>query len=127
MVKIWRTKKQINKINPKMGFWRAKQGLSKHGLKRPKLVSNLGESLKTYGRRRREEEEEEEEEKKRKRRSSKKVWELTLIMNSMRFGMDLWFCMIIILTKPRVLLRFHLIPKIMESKVGKTLNSARRS
>ena len=65
---------------------------------------------------------EEEEEKK---RSSKKVWKLTLIMNSMRFGMDLWFCMIIILPKPRVLLGFHLNPKIMESKVGKTLDSTR--
>ena len=30
--------------------------------------------------------------------------------------------MIIILPKPRVLLGFHLIPKIMESKVGKTPN-----
>ena len=29
--------------------------------------------------------------------------------------------MIIILPKPRVLLGFHLNPKIMESKVGKTL------
>ena len=56
------------KLNPKMGFWRAKHGLSKHGLKRPKLVSNLGESSKNVwekerrrgrGRRRREEEEEE--------------------------------------------------------------------
>ena len=55
------------------------------------------------------------------------VWKLTLVMNSMRFGMDLWVCMMINLLKPRVLLGFHLIPKIMESKVGKTLNSTRRS
>ena len=55
------------------------------------------------------------------------LWKLTLVMNSMRFGMDLWVCMIINLPKPRVLLGFHLIPKIMESKVGKTLNSTRRS
>ena len=34
--------------------------------------------------------------------------------------MDLWVCMMIILLKPRVLLGFHLSPKIMESKVGKT-------
>ena len=47
-----------------------------------------------------------------------KVWKLTLIMNSMRFDMDIWFCMIIILPKPRVLLGFHLNPKIMEIKVG---------
>ena len=48
-------------------------------------------------------------------------------MNSMRFGMDLLVCMMINLLKPRVFLGFHLIPKIMESKVGKTLNSTRRS
>ena len=48
----------------------------------------------------REEEEEEEEKKKMKGRSSSKankVWKLTLIMDSMRFGMDLWFCMVILL------------------------------
>ena len=78
-------------------------------------------------------EEEEEEEKRKKEESSQGmelwifVWKLTLIMNSMRFGMDLWVCMMINLLKPRVLLGFHLIPKIMESKVGKTLNSTRRS
>ena len=74
------------------------------------------------------------EEKKRRREIKQKgmellifVWKLTLVMNSMRFGMDLWVCMMIYLLKPRVLLGFHLIPKIMESKVGKTLNSTRRS
>ena len=46
-------------------------------------------------------------------------------MDSMRFGMDLWVCMMIILLKPRVLLGFHLNLKIMESKVGKTLDSTR--
>ena len=55
------------------------------------------------------------------------VWKLTLVMNSMRFGMDLWVCMMINFLKPRVFLGFHLIPKIMESKVGKTLNSTWRS
>ena len=30
------------------------------------------------------------------------VWKPTLIMDSMRFGMDLWVCMMIILLKPRV-------------------------
>ena len=55
------------------------------------------------------------------------VWKPTLIMNSMRFGMYLWVCMLINLLKPRVLLGFHLNPKIMESKVDKTLNSTRRS
>ena len=41
--------------------------------------------------------------------------------------MDLWFSMIIILPKPRVLLGFHPNPIIMESKVDKTLNSIRSS
>ena len=66
--------------------------------------------------------------KRKKRRSSKPrygtlnfVWKPTLIMDSMRFGMDLWVCMMIILLKPRVLLGFHLNPKIMESKVEKNL------
>ena len=56
-----------------------------------------------------------EKKRKRKRRrrgeeesQAKKVLKLTLIMDSMRFGMDLWFCMIIILPKPRVLLGFIL-------------------
>ena len=53
------------------------------------------------------------------------VWKLTFLMNSMRFGMDLWVCMMITLLKPRVLLGFHLNPKIMESKLGKTLNRTR--
>ena len=48
------------------------------------------------------------------------VWKLTLIMNSIRFGMDPWICMMINLLKPRILLGFHLNPKIMESEVGKT-------
>ena len=34
--------------------------------------------------------------------------------------------MIIILPKPRVFLGFHLNPKIMESKVGKTPNGIRK-
>ena len=78
--------------------------------------------------RRREEEEEEEKKKRREEESqAKKVWRLTLIMDSMRFGMDLWFCMIIILPKPRVFLGFHPNPIIMESKEDKTLNSTRSS
>ena len=74
--------------------------------------------------RRRGEEEEEEEEEKKKRRGGVqegfKGMEPTLIMDSMRFGMDLWVCMMINFLKPRVLLDFHLNPKIMENKVGKT-------
>ena len=70
----------------------------------------------------REEEKREEEEEEEKGSSSQdqKGMEPTLIMDSMRFGMDLWVCMMINLLKPRVLLEFHLNPKIMESKVGKT-------
>ena len=40
-----------------------------------------------------------------------KGMEPTLIMDSMRFGMDLWVCMMINLLKPRVLLEFHPNPK----------------
>ena len=78
------------------------------------------------GRRRRRGRGREEEE---KRRSSRKI---------QRYGtLDFWYgttkleygslvCMIIILPKPRVLLGFHLNPKLMESKVSKTLNSTIR-
>ena len=48
------------------------------------------------------------------------VWKPTLIMDSMRFDLYLWVCMMIIFLKPRVLLGFHLKPKIKESRVGKT-------
>ena len=99
-------------------------------VKRPKLVS-FGRG---GNRREREGRAKEEEEKRKKESQAKKVWnfgflvwKLTLMMNSMRFGMYLWVCMMIILLKPRVLLGFHLIPKIMEGKVGKTLISTRRS
>ena len=60
------------KLNPKMGFWRAKHGLSKHGLKKTKIGLQFGESSKNVwekkkrrgrGRRRREEEEEETKQK----------------------------------------------------------------
>ena len=76
-------------------------------------------------------EEEEEEEKKMRRRGKRREVQV----RPKRYGtLDFWYgttkleyeslvCMIIILPKPRVLLGFHLNPKIMESKVGKTLNS----
>ena len=54
---------QLEKANPKMGFWRAKQGLSKTWDLKAKLVSNLGESLKQMG-----EGEEKRKRKKKKRR-----------------------------------------------------------
>ena len=47
-------------------------------------------------------------------------------MELLNLSMDLWFCIIIIFPKPRVFLGFHPNSKIMESKVGKTLNSTIR-
>ena len=55
------------------------------------------------------------------------VWKLTLIMNPMRFGMDLWLCRSIIFSKLGVLLGLHLNLKIMESKVGKKPHMAHDS
>ena len=75
----------------------------------------------------------EKERKKKKRRrgrgdqAKKKVWKLTLIMNPMRLGMDLWFCRIIIFPKHGVLLGFHFNPKMIASKVGKTPYGTRSS
>ena len=66
-----------------------------------------------------------EEEKRKKESQAKKVWKLTLIMNTMRFGMDIWFCRIIIFPKLGVLLGFHFNPKFMSSKVGKTPHGTR--
>ena len=83
--------------------------------KRPNW-SHLGRTGWDKERRR---EEKEEEEKRKKESQAKKVWKLTLIMNPMRFGMDIWFCRIIIFPKLGVLLGLHLNPKIMESMVGK--------
>ena len=61
------------------------------------------------------------------KQSSIKVWKLTLFMNPMRFGMDPWFCRIIIFPKLGVLLGFHLNPKMIASKVGKTPYDTRSS
>ena len=78
------------------------------------------EEKKTVGReeRKREEEEEEEEEEKKKRR--REVQARLKRYGTTKFDYGSLVCMIIILPKPRVLLGFHLNPKIMESKVGKT-------
>ena len=116
-----------------MGLWRAKQGLSKIWDLKTKIGLILGRRTNRMGEENGRREEEEEEEGGAKIKQAKVwnfgflVWKLTLIMNSMSFGMDLWVCMMIVLLKPRVLLGFNLIPKIMESKVGKTLNTTRRS
>ena len=66
--------------------------------------------------RKREEEEEEEEKKKRRREVQARLKRY----GTTKFDYGSLVCMIIILPKPRVLLGFHLNPKIMESKVGKT-------
>ena len=69
--------------------------------------------------RRREEEEEEEEEEEGGIKANK-VWKLTLFMNPMRLSMNFHALMVILLPKSRVLLGFHLNPKMIASKVGKT-------
>ena len=63
----------------------------------------------------------------RRRSQSKqaKVWKLTLFMNPMRFGMDPWFCKIIIFPKLGVFLGFQLTQRFMSSKVGKTPHGTR--
>ena len=49
--------------------------------------------------------------------------ELTLGMNSSMDHME--FVWLLVVSKPRVLLGFHPNPKIMEIRVGKTLNGTR--
>ena len=66
---------------------------------------------------------EKKKKRKRKRRRSsskaKKVWKLTLIMDSMRFGVDLWFSMVILLPQTYGLLGFHPNQICVEIRVGK--------
>ena len=68
-----------------MGFiWKAKQGLSKHGILKTKFGLKLGEPV---------EKKEGEKKRKRKRRwrsqdQANKVWKLTLIMDSKRLCMN---------------------------------------
>ena len=94
----------------------AKHGLNKPIWIRPKLVSfggrpNRREREGRGKERRRGRGRGREEEAKPKRYETTKIEYGSLV------------CRIIILPKPRVLLGFHPNPKIMESKVGKTLNS----
>ena len=63
---------------------------TKIGLHFGRAQKRMGEGERKMKRKRRRKEEE-------VKPRSKKVWKLTLIMDSMRFGMDLWFCMVIIL------------------------------
>ena len=82
MAKSYGLKKQISKLNPKMGFiWRAKHGLRKSGFLKDQIGLIWGRT--GWGEERRREEEEEEEKKRRSGDQAKKVWKL----NS---SMDLW-------------------------------------
>ena len=101
----------------------AKQGLNKIWILKDQLGLICEGRKEPVEREGREEEEEEEEEEKKKEGSSQDqakrgmelgflVWKLTLFMNPMRFGMDPWFCRIIIFPKLGVLLGFHINPKI---------------
>ena len=75
------------KINPKMCFWRAKQGLRKTWDLKTKLVS----FVRRANREGREEKKKREKKRKRKRkkmeepRSSKKVWNFIFCMDHMEF------------------------------------------
>ena len=103
----------------------AKQGLTKSRFK-DQIGLKLERTCREEKGEKREEEEEEEEGEEIKPRKLK-VWNLTLIMNPMRFGMNIWFCRIIIFPKLGVLLGFHLNPKMIASKVGKTPYDTRSS
>ena len=76
-----------------------------------------GEKKKKRKRKRRREE--------KKRGEESKVWNFGFLYGTTKFDYGSLVCMIIILPKPRVLLGFHLNPKFMESKVGKTLYDTR--
>ena len=87
-----------------MGFWKAKQGLSKTW----DLKTKIGLILEGRTKREGGKEEKRKRKKKKRRREGGRssqgmelwvfVWKLTLIMDSMRFGMDFWVCMMIILS-----------------------------
>ena len=100
-----------------MDFYLAKHGLSKTWDLRPK-IGLISRRKKTVGREERKREEEEEEGEKKKRRRD--VQARLKRYGTTKFDYVSLVCMIIILPKPRVLLGFHLNPKIMESKVCKT-------
>ena len=91
-------------IRENMGFWKAKQGLSKTWDLKTKIGLILGRRTKREGGK---EEKRKRKKKKRRREEGRSsqgmelwilVWKLTLIMDSMRFGMDFWVCMMIILS-----------------------------
>ena len=71
-------------------------------------------------------EEEKEEEKKKRREEEGEKFKQDQRYGTTKLEYGSLVCMIIILPKPRVFLGFHLNPIIMESMVGKTLNSTRK-
>ena len=85
MVKHGGTFLQIMKLNPKMGFWEAKHGLSKHGFK-DHIWSQIGGACR-----------EEEKRKKKKRRkegeeinpSKPKVWNFGFLVGKLTLIMEL--------------------------------------
>ena len=88
--------------------------LTKHGIRANGLPFFRDQIVERERGEEKREEEEEEEEKKRRSQDQAKRYGTT------KFDYGYLGCMIIILPKPRVLQGFHLNPKIMESKVGKT-------
>ena len=96
--------------------------LTKHGI-RANGLSFLRDQTIERERGEKKREEEEEEEKKKRRRGEAKIKKR---YGTTKFEYGSLVCMIIILPKPRVLLGFHPNPIIMESMVGKTLNSTRK-
>ena len=109
MEEKWGSKIQISKLTQKWVF---------DGQTRPKKICILKTNLVSNGRTRRERERSKEEKKRKRKKGdssqdqANKVWKLTLFMNPMRFGMDPWFCRIIIFPKLGVLLGFQINPKI---------------
>ena len=102
--------------------------LAKHGLNKNMDKSKIGLSFlrdQTVERERGERKREKKRKRKRRRREEE-VKPRSKRYGTTKFEYGSLVCMIIILPKPRVLLGFHPNPIIMESMVGKTLNSTRK-
>ena len=97
-----------------MDFYLAKHGLRKTWDLRPKI----GLILRRTNRRERKEKERRRRRRGREEEEKKEVQARLKRYGTTKFDYGSLVCMIIILPKPRVLLGFHLNPKIMESKVG---------
>ena len=93
--------------------------------------TNLVSFLRDQNRRERERGERKREKKRKRKRRRREERRRREVQQAKRYGTTKFeygslVCMIINLPKPMVLLGFHPNPKIMESKVGKTLNSTIR-